>query len=100
MENPKFRHGVSFSVEHIEGQDVLLVKDDLRIAPPLVFHLGVAPVLSALDGKSSSDEIVERFSSYGLTDDIMQQLLSSLREGLFLDSSEFHQKINNHPLTD
>jgi AmmeMemoRadiSam system protein B len=87
---PKLRWPIDIRMEHLEGQQVLLLTCPLGISPqPLVLVPGVGPILSRFEGTLSIDEITEQFAPYGIKLELVRELASLLDKHLFLANANF-----------
>lgn len=90
LQYPKIRWPIDLRLEKLVDQEVLLLNCPLGIASePLGLNPAVAPILSCFDGESSIEQIVERFSSFGVTAELIEELVSLLDQKLFLAGSSY-----------
>lgn len=90
LEYPKIRWPVDIRLEKFDKQEIVLISCPIGIAKsPLALVISVAPVLSCFDGNLSINQIVDKFSSQGLTEQIVRELVKLLDENLFLASPRF-----------
>lgn len=88
---PKLRWPIEMRFEKIAEQEVLLIRCPLGITPqPLLLLSGAAPILACFDGKTSVDQILEKFGSYGITRELITELIAIMDGSFFLDNAHFH----------
>lgn len=93
---PKIREPIDVRLETVEGSEAIVLLCPLGLTPePLVLLGAVAPLLGHFDGNHSVDRIVELYSAYGVKHDLLQQLISLLDQGLFLETPAFFEAKNN-----
>ena len=87
---PKLRWPLDIRIHNLGGQDALLIQCPIGIsANPLALMPQFAPVIVALDGVQTSDEIVAKFTAHGLTDEILRELIQRLDDHLFMANARF-----------
>jgi MEMO1 family protein len=87
---PKLRHPIDLRIEKVEREEILLVNCPLGIAPqPLALVAAVAPLVGSFDGTSSVEEIAGRFSQYGVTKELLNELIELLDTNLYLATPRF-----------
>ncbi len=87
---PKLRWPIELKVEQIDKDELLLIRCPLGISSePLLLIAAVAPVVATLDGSLSFQQIVDKFSGIGLSEEILLQLLEVLDRGLFLANDNY-----------
>lgn len=89
---PKLRWPIDISVQHAEGQEVIVLRCPLGISPePLILVRGVGPILSCLEGALSLEEIESKFAPYGVKRQTLDQLTALLDQHLFLATPRFFE---------
>jgi len=79
-------------MEKVEGKDVLLINCPLGISKsPLFLIPQVAPLVASLDGELSIAQLTQKFSLYGITETLLQELVTLLDDHLFLNSEHFNR---------
>lgn len=87
---PKLRWPIELKIEQIDKDELLLIRCPLGISSePLLLIAAVAPVVATLDGSLSFQQIVDKFSGIGLSEEILSQLLEVLDRGLFLANDNY-----------
>ena len=87
---PKLRWPLDVHFEKINGQTVLLLRCPLGLAAqPLALVPAAAGVLQALDGLTSTADLLKRFTPLGLTEQTLREFLNLLEGHLFLDGPAF-----------
>lgn len=90
LEYPRLRWPIDMRIETVDGQQVLLLSCSLGIAPaPLGLVAAVSPIIACFEGSLSVAEIVDKFSQYGVSRELVEKLISVLDEGLFLAGPRF-----------
>lgn len=88
---PKLRWPIDARIDQIQGRRVLILRCPLGISEePLILVAEVAPIVSSFDGKSSVDDIVKRFSDYGVGNALVLELVKRIDQALFLDSPSYY----------
>lgn len=91
-DRPKLRWPIELKMESIDSQEVLLIRCPLGVSPaPLLLVPQIAPIVSCLDGRQSIDDIHERFSRYGVTRELIVELVNLLDSHLFLEGDRFSE---------
>ena len=68
-----------------QGQEVLVISDLGDVSPePTVFPAAFGPIIARFDGKHSLEQILNEASPYGLTQELLLQLVSELDQRLLL----------------
>lgn len=76
-----------------EGQDVVSLRCPRGIAPSqAVFPAAMLPIMARFDGTRTLGEIVEEGASYGVTLDLLRQLVAELQGLHFLETPETQQR--------
>ena len=92
---PKIRHPIDIRMDSIEGNDVIVISCPLGLSrDPLVLLAAVGPLLFDFDGQRSVEEIVQRYQIYGVQEALVQELVSLLNTGLFLETPAFFKAFN------
>jgi len=87
---PKLRWPVDIRLERVQSQEVLILLCPLGVSKaPLALTPAIAPVISCFEGNLSFQEILNRFSNQGLTEEILRQLIELLDQHLFLATPRF-----------
>ena len=87
---PKLRHPIDIRFETVENQQIILLSCPIGVSKsPLALVSAVAPILACFQGNMSAHEILDKFSSQGLTEDVLNQLINLLDDNLFLAGSRF-----------
>ena len=87
---PKLRWPVDLEVQEIEGEHVLIIRDPLGISPsPLVLKAPIAPVIALFDGNNSAEAILQRFTPQGLTQSLLDEIITILEAHLLMESPAF-----------
>lgn len=87
---PKLRWPLDIRIHNLGGQDALVIQCPIGIsASPLALMPQFAPVIVELDGVQTSNEIVSKFASQGLTDEILRELVQRLDDHLFMANARF-----------
>lgn len=87
---PKLRWPLDMRIHNLGGQDALVIQCPIGIsANPLALMPQFAPVVVALDGAQTSDEIVAKFAPQGLTPEILKELIQRLDDHLFMANARF-----------
>jgi AmmeMemoRadiSam system protein B len=87
---PKLRWPLEIKLEHIGDDELLLIRCPLGVSPePLLLVAAVAPVVVALDGSLSFQQLLDKFSSVGLSEELLNQLIDVLDSKLFLANGRF-----------
>lgn len=90
LEYPKLRWPLDIRLERLESQDVLLISCPLGITrDPLLLVPAVGPIIGSFEGRLSIQEITAKFSPYGLTENVVRELVSLLDKHLFLTSPRY-----------
>ena len=88
---PKLRWPLEMRFEKVGDQEVLLLQCPMGITPqPLLLLPGAAPILSCFDGRATVEEISTKFAEYGVTANLINELIALLDESCFLDTANFH----------
>lgn len=88
--HPQLRWPLDIRVDNHEGQKILIFNCPLGIADePLVLIGAVGPIISALDGTRSIEDLVSQFSEYGVKQNLIEELVALLDKNLFLASPAF-----------
>jgi AmmeMemoRadiSam system protein B len=89
-EYPKLRWPIEISLERIDAQELIMIRDPLGLREePLFLTAAVAPILAQLEGTQTVAEIVQRFQPLGLDSAVMQELLRILDDAYFLATPRF-----------
>ena len=89
-EFPKLRWPIDVRIEKIDSDEILLLMCPLGVSSsPLALVPAVAPVISCFEGNLSVKQILERFTSAGLTEQLLRELIEVLDQHLFLASPKF-----------
>lgn len=91
MKYPKLRWPLDTQFQKINDQEVLILRCPLAIGTPLFLKAALAPILASFDGKTSLEEIVNKFSQYGITPSFISEILQILDNALLLDNEKFHE---------
>ena len=87
---PKLRWPIELRIEQIDKDELLLIRCPIGVSSePLLLIAAVAPVVATLDGSLSFQQIVDKFSGIGLSEQILTQLLETLDQGLFLANDNY-----------
>ena len=87
---PKLRWPLDIRIHNLGGQDALVIQCPIGIsADPLALMPQFAPVVVALDGAHTSEEIVAKFAPQGLTSEILRELIQRLDDHLFMANPRF-----------
>jgi AmmeMemoRadiSam system protein B len=87
---PKLRWPIELKIEQIDKDELLLIRCPIGVSSePLLLIAAVAPVVATLDGSLSFQQIVDKFSGIGLSEEILKQLLETLDRGLFLANENY-----------
>jgi AmmeMemoRadiSam system protein B len=90
LQYPHLRWPIDLRLEKVQDQEILLVSCPLGIsATPLGLIAAVAPIVSSFDGTRSIDEIQKGFASYGITVELIRELVRVLDDNLFLHGPRF-----------
>lgn len=88
---PKLRWPIELNMQEHQRQHVVVLRCPLGVTPqPLVLIAGVATILKELTGERSTDELVSNFSSFGVTPQLLSELLTVLDQHYFLESPRFY----------
>jgi AmmeMemoRadiSam system protein B len=92
---PKLRHPIEIRLQKIENEEIILINCPLGISKtPLALIPAIGPVLASFEGVLSRQEILDKFSSYGLTSELLQTLITLLDENLYLATPKFFEAQN------
>lgn len=92
LEYPKLRWPIDLRIERVDQHEVLLVSCPLGISPqPLGLIAAVAPIVSEFEGRLSVDEITAKFARYGVQRKLIDDLVTMLDTGLFIESPRFFE---------
>lgn len=87
---PKLRWPLDIRTERTQEQEVLLLSCPLGISrTPLALVSAVGPILARFDGSRSIEEILEQLSRYGITSQLLHELVTLLDQHLFLASPSY-----------
>lgn len=87
---PKLRWPLDIQMIDSDDGQALLMRCPQGISPqPLAIHPACGRILSVMDGNTSSEDIISKFSGDGLTDELFAQLLTLLDDNLMLSNSRF-----------
>lgn len=87
---PKLRWPLDVRTDFYEGERVIVLSCPYGISPtPLALIHHVEPILAFLDGNRSKTELYEKFLPAGFSEKNIDELLSLLDEGLFLETPHF-----------
>lgn len=87
---PKLRWPIELRMEHVEQGEVLVMSCPLGItASPLALVGAVAPIIACFDGSQSIEQISGKFSQYGVSVELIEQLVTILDDNLFLHGARF-----------
>jgi AmmeMemoRadiSam system protein B len=82
---PKLRWPLDIRLESVEGAKILILNCPLGLtSEPLLLNSAIAPVVASLDGTSTQQMLLEQYSPYGLTKEILEDLIALLERKLFL----------------
>lgn len=88
--HPKLRWPIDISMQEIDGEKILVIRDPLGISPsPLALKSAIAPVIGIFDGNHSTEAILNKFSPHGLTNQLLSEIILILDTNLFLESANF-----------
>lgn len=91
--HPKLRWPLDYRVEKYQGQEIIILTDPKGISgEPLILQAILAPIIACLDGRQSTEEIVEKFSPQGLSRELLEQLIETLDKAYMLDTPIFKEK--------
>ncbi|MCB0345982.1 MAG: AmmeMemoRadiSam system protein B [Bdellovibrionales bacterium] len=77
-----------------DGQEVVILNDSNQISPsPAVLPAALIPIVSRFDGEHSVRDIVEEGAPYGVTAELVFELLHQLDRMLFLDTAASRSRI-------
>ena len=87
---PKLRWPLDIKLERIGDDELLVVRCPLGVSPePLLLIAALAPVVIALDGSLSFQQVLDKFSPVGLSEQLLSQLIEVLDSKLFLANARF-----------
>lgn len=88
---PRLRWPLDISAQELaDKRRVLILRCPLGISEqPLVLLSEIAPVIAAFDGEKTCEALLSEFGSYGLTPEILHQLIALLDDAGFLDGEKF-----------
>lgn len=94
---PKLRWPLEVSHHVIPNQDgqtqeIILLKCPFEIAEPLPLNAAVGPLLQELSGKQSAHDIFLKYRSFGITLNLVEELVSLLDSSFYLESPSFLEK--------
>ncbi len=88
--HPKLRWPLDIRRDTYDGQDILILSCPLGVSPePLVLVAQVSPLVGALDGTQTIEEICAQFSEYGVKQTLVEELVALLDRGLFLATPQY-----------
>lgn len=77
-------------MDTFDNKDILIINCPMGISPePLILIGAVAPIIGAMDGSNSISDILDKFSPYGITKELVEELVGLLSKGLFLSGPEY-----------
>lgn len=89
---PKLRYPLNIRIERIEENEVILIHCPLGISKaPLALVPAVGPVIACFEGRMSHAEILAKFSDFGLTAELLNNLIKLLDDNLFLATARFFE---------
>lgn len=94
---PKLRWPLEVSHHVIPNQDgqtheIILLKCPFEIAEPLPLNAAVGPLLRELSGKQSTYDIFVKYHSFGISLDLIEELVALLDSSLYLESPSFLER--------
>jgi MEMO1 family protein len=96
LDYPKIRNTADIQLQeapHSLNQKVIVLNCHYGLLDaPLIVDSIFAPVLACFDGINSYDDILTAFSKYGLTKDLLNDLISLLDRHFLLESASFYNK--------
>lgn len=94
---PKLRWPVEIRLESVgSGQQVLFIQCPNGLSKPLLLVKEIAPVVMAMNGELSTEQILERFSGAGLTQSLLNELLNLLDSHFFLENERYLEAFSKH----
>ena len=93
---PKIRNPIEIRMETAGNEQVLYINCPLGVSEgPLLLAPAVGPIISCFDGNQSISEIANSFSEFGVTPDLVSELVQIFNNNHFLDTPDFHHKQKN-----
>lgn len=87
---PKLRWPIELRIEAVENQEILVVNCPLGITEnPLLLISAVSPIISCFDGSTTVEQILDKFSGYGIKRELVDELIAILDANLFLATPSF-----------
>ena len=87
---PKLRWPIDLKFEKVQDSELLVLRCPLGVAAqPLILIPAVGPLLAHFDGTKSVSEIAQKFSSFGVNEELIKELVGILDQSLFLKSPRF-----------
>lgn len=87
---PKLRWPLDITIQELQGKSVLVLTCPAGFSSqPLALIPEVAPILKEFTGDRSREALLVEFADYGLTPELLQDLLQLLDQNLFLESPAF-----------
>ena len=94
MINPKLRWPIEIRLEQVGQDQVLYMNCPHGLSPqPLVLVRAIAPVVGAIDGTKSVDQILKQFEAVGLSKEMLEQLISLLDQHYFLENDRSREQL-------
>lgn len=86
---PRLRWPLNIEPVELKGENYIVIRDQHGLAPrPAVFPHALFPLVARFDGTRSIREIVDEGRAFGVTDELVEQVVATLASMNFMDTAE------------
>jgi len=90
---PKLRWPIDLSIQGEGQQAALVMRCPIGLSPqPLALIPGLAPIISEFTGQNSLANLVIKFQNYGVSEELLRELVKILDQNLFLETPNFFNR--------